>query len=54
MNEYTVALKTEHDAEVEFFRCMGDDFAHAEEQALNAYPSAEIINIIKWRNHLEN
>ena len=30
-----------------FFECWADDIDHAEEQALNAYPNGEIINVIK-------
>ena len=30
-----------------FFECWADDIDHAEEQALNAYPNGEIINVIR-------
>ena len=29
-----------------FFECMAENFCHAEEQALSAYPNCEIINIL--------
>lgn len=46
MNSYRVALKEEQgDKFTIVFDCMADDPDHAEEQALNAYPGAEIVNI---------
>jgi hypothetical protein len=29
------------------FRCQADDFEHAEEQCLNAYPDADIVWVVE-------
>ena len=31
-----------------FFYCSAEDEDHAEEQALNAYPDGEILNVLKF------
>lgn len=47
MDNYLVTLKEDiGDKFTIFFNCMADDKDHAEEQAMNAYPCGEIINII--------
>lgn len=46
MEAYLVTLKEEAgDKFTIFFECTADDPDHAEEQALNAYPFGEVLNI---------
>lgn len=46
MKEYVVTLKEDKgDKFTLVFVCMADDLDHAEEQALDMYPNAEIINV---------
>lgn len=46
MHEYLVTLHEERgDKFTMLFVCMADNEDHAEEQALNAYPAGEVINI---------
>jgi hypothetical protein len=46
MTEHHVHLREHHnDKHTIVFNCEADNFAHAEEQALNAYPSGKIILI---------
>lgn len=41
---HTVTLHEDKgDKFILIFECMAEDFDHAEEQALNAYPNADII-----------
>ena len=52
MINYIVTLKEElGDKFTIVFECQADDADHAEEQTLNAYPSAEIVNITKDQDH---
>ena len=49
MKQYVVELQELHQEEyldAIIFECMADDADHAEEQALNAYPNGEIINVL--------
>jgi hypothetical protein len=46
MREYRVTLHEEPgDKFLMIFECWSDDPDHAEEQALDAYPGAEVINV---------
>jgi len=46
MKNYLVSLHEEKgDKFTMFFECLADDPDHAEEQALNAYPFGEVLNI---------
>lgn len=46
MNHYTVTLKEEPgDKLTIIFNCEADDDDHAEEQAVDAYPGCEIVNV---------
>lgn len=48
MNDYLVTLHEEKgDKFTLFFECQAEDFDHAEEQALNAYPLGEVVNIVE-------
>lgn len=48
MTKFTVTLHEEPDDKFTiFFFCQADDPDHAEEQALNAYPKGQIINIME-------
>jgi len=48
MKTYLVSLHEEKgDKFTMFFECQADDPDHAEEQALNAYPLGEVINIME-------
>ena len=48
MKTYLVSLHEEKgDKFVMHFECEADDADHAEEQALNAYPLGEVINIME-------
>ena len=31
-----------------FFHCSAEDEDHAEEQAINAYPNGEVLNVLKF------
>lgn len=31
-----------------FFYCSAEDESHAEEQAMNAYPDGEVLNVLKF------
>ena len=48
MDEYLVSLHDEPgDKFIMYFHCWADDPDHAEEQALDAYPGSEVINVLK-------
>jgi hypothetical protein len=48
LTKYAVSLHEEKgDKFIIFFDCLAEDEDHADEQALNAYPDAEIINTTK-------
>jgi hypothetical protein len=49
LKEYRVSLHEEKgDKFTLFFECWAEDQDHADEQALNAYPDGEIINITEY------
>lgn len=48
LHGYIVSLKDDHEDKFTYaFNCMAEDFDHAEEQALNAYPNAIITNMTR-------